>query len=164
MLIPNNSFASGIASSAKAGSRDAIANRITIHAAARPEETHLLERLHGAVCERGGWVLHRVHTWRYAARMVFEFPRDACIDLYGAMASLGLRLSPASHLMMTDLCRRTPYLFDVSSRSITVEDHASLDRATVYICSLEFIKVELCVRFEAQSQLGEAGFGAENAA
>lgn len=163
MLIPNNSSASSIAG-IKAGSRDATANRIVIHAGARPGQSQLLERLHGAICERGGWVLHRVHTWRQVARMVFEFPRDACIDLYSAMVSLGLQLSPASHLVMTDLCRRTPYLFDLSSRSIAVKDHASLDQATVYICSLEFIKVELCVHFEAQNQLGEGSFGAENAA
>jgi hypothetical protein len=77
------------------------------------------------------------------ARFVFEFPRDICIEIYSALVSVGLQLTPASHQLLTELCRCTPHVFDPSSRKLPAVDVATLDAATRYICSLEIIKVQL---------------------
>ena len=161
MQIQNSSIASALKiSNAKTGA--AKSNRVEIHATAKPEQTQVLWRLHQTVAESGGWVLHRVCARRGLARIVFEFPRDICMDVYAAMVSVGLELSTASHRLMADLCLRTPYLFDLSSRSVTVEDDASLDKATRYICSLEFVEIDLEVSFSRLP--GQSAFCAENAA
>lgn len=137
---------------------------VEIAAWAPQGQVRLLRMLYKAICDDGGWVLHCVYTRLHSARVVFEFPRDICVDIYSSMVSLGLELSPASHLIMADLCRCTPYLFDFSSRGIAVVDSASLDKATGYICSLEFIKTELSVSFVAERELHGADSYAENAA
>ena len=162
MQIQNSSIAAGIGKTGNTKPAKMKSNRVEIHAIAEPEQTQVLWRLHRTVAESGGWVLHRVCARRGLARMVFEFPRDICIDVYAAMVSLGLELSTASHRLMADLCLCTPYLFDLSSRSITVEDDASLDKATRYICSLEFVEIDLAISFSRLP--GQSAFCAENAA
>lgn len=162
MQIQNSSIAAGISKIGNPTPARVKSNRVEIHAIAESEQTQVLWRLHRTVAEHGGWVLHRVCARRGLARMVFEFPRDICVDVYAAMVSLGLELSTSSHRLMADLCLRTPYLFDLSSRSIPVEDNASLDKATRYICSLEFVEVDLAVSFSRLP--GHSAFCAKNAA
>ena len=74
---------------------------------------------------------------------MFELPRDICIEVYSALVSVGLQLTAASHNLLTELCRCTPNVFDLSSRTLPAVDGATLDDATRYICSLEIIKVQL---------------------
>lgn len=85
--------------------------------------------------------------------LLFEFPRDLCAEVYGALVSLGLQLSDRSHLALTELCRCTPHLFDSPYRTLAVHDAASLARATDYICSLEIIQAELHVRWESAAKM-----------
>jgi hypothetical protein len=134
---------------------------IQIAASTARRQTQILSGLNRVIGDGGGWVHHQLHARPGLARMVFEFPRDICLDVYGAMVSLGLELSAASHRIMEELCRCTPYRCDLSGRRMAVEDSPSLQQATAYLCSLEFLRVELSVRFAAA---GESESYAEYAA
>lgn len=107
----------------------------------------VLPVLHGLICDCGGWILNRGLVEPGLAHFVFEFPRDICVEIYSAIVSTGLELTAGSHRALTELCRCTPYLFDVPSRTVTAVDQSSLDESTRYICSLEIIKAELNIQF-----------------
>src|ERR1700685_3973344 len=106
-------------------------------------QSMVIPQLSGVIPDCGGWIRSRSYIEPGRARFVFEFPRDICVEIYSALVSIGLQLTDASHLLLTELCRCTPHLFDVSSRNIPAVDEATLDAATRYICSLQIIKVQL---------------------
>jgi hypothetical protein len=39
--------------------------------------------------------------------MLFEFERQACVDIYSILIAAGLELSPNGHLRFTELCQCT---------------------------------------------------------
>ena len=127
----------------------------TVELAASLPEGHfqVLPMLHGVLCECGGWIVSRGCVEPGLVRVVFEFPRDICVEIYSALVSLGLELSSHSHRVLAELCRCTPYLFDSPSIAMTAVDAISLDESTKDICSLEIVKVELYVRFVSQAAL-----------
>ncbi len=125
-----------------------------------PEDQLLVvSRLSGLIPDCGAWIRSRSYLEPGTARFVFEFPRDICVDVYGVLVSVGLQLTAASHQLLTELCRCTPHVFDLSSRKLPAVDGATLDAATRYICSLEIIKVQLQIWMvkeeEMEMQLGE---------
>jgi hypothetical protein len=69
------------------------------------------------------------------------------------LVSVGLQLTAASHNLLTELCRCTPNVFDLSSRTLPAVDGATLDDATRYICSLEIIKVQLQIWMVNEDEL-----------
>ena len=107
------------------------------------DQSTIVPRLTGHIPDCGGWIRSRSSAAPGTARFVFEFPRDVCVEIYSVLVSVGLQLTAASHLLLTELCRCTPHLFDASLRDLPAVDQASLDVATRYICSLEIIKVHL---------------------
>ena len=107
------------------------------------DQSTVVPRLSGIIPDCGAWIRSRSYIEPGTARFVFEFPRDICLEIYSALVSVGLQLTTTSHLLLTELCRCTPHLFDPSSRHIPAVDGATLDAATRYICSLEIIKVQL---------------------
>jgi hypothetical protein len=123
------------------------------------DQSLVVPRLSGLIPDCGGWIRSRSYVEPGTARFVFEFPRDICVEIYGMLVSVGLQLTAASHLVLTELCRCTPHIFDRSSRKLSAVDGASLDAATRYICSLEIIKVQLQIWMvkeeELETQLGE---------
>jgi hypothetical protein len=129
-------------------------NSIVELAATLPDgQSQVLVSLHGVICDCGGWVLNRGLTQPGLVRFLFEFPRDVCVEIYSALVSFGLDLTPHSHRVLAELCRCTPYLFDLPSRTIRAVDAPSLEASTEYLCSLEIVKVELYVQFAAQQTL-----------
>jgi hypothetical protein len=56
-------------------------------------------------------------------------------------------------LLLTELCRCTPNVFDPSARNLPAEDVATLDVATRYICSLEIVKVQLQIWMVNEAEL-----------
>lgn len=124
---------------------------IKIEASLIEGQTLALPTLHGIVNDCGGWVLSRDRLQPTVTYFLFEFPRDICVEIYSALVSVGLDLAPASHHRMAELCRCTPYLFDLPSRTVKAVDEASLDETTKYICALEIVQVELIVEFVAQA-------------
>ena len=126
-----------------------------------PEDQSLVvPRLSGLIPDCGAWIRSRSYVEPGTARFVFEFPRDICVEIYSALVSVGLQLTASSHLLLTELCRCTPHVFDLPSRKLPAVDGATLDAATRYICSLEIIKVQLQIWMvkeeELKLQLGEA--------
>lgn len=107
------------------------------------DQSTVVPRLSGVIPDCGAWIRSRSYVEPGTARFVFEFPRDICIEVYSALVSVGLQLTAASHNLLTELCRCTPNVFDLSSRTLPAVDGATLDDATRYICSLEIIKVQL---------------------
>ena len=107
------------------------------------DQSQVVPRLSGLIPDCGAWIRSRSYVEPGTARFVFEFPRDICVEIYSALVSVGLQLTTTSHLLLTELCRCTPNVFDLSSRTLPAVDGATLDAATRYICSLEIIKVQL---------------------
>jgi hypothetical protein len=112
--------------------------------------------LHGVIYKAGGWILSRSYFEASTANVVFEFPRDISIEIYGALVSLGLEFVPSSHLALAELCRCAPYLFDLPARSILAADEASLEEATIDLCALEIVKIELDIQFGAEQMSSAA--------
>jgi hypothetical protein len=135
-------------------------NVIKIEAFLLDGQTLILPTLHGIIYDCGGWVLSRDYLEPNVACFLFEFPRDICVEIYSSLVSVGLDLDPPSHRVLAELCRCTPYLFDLPSRTIKAMDQASLDEATRYICSLEIVQVQLIVQFVAQTAMHSDGTGA----
>jgi hypothetical protein len=116
-------------------------------------QSMVVPQLSGVIPDCGAWIRSRSYVAPGTARLVFEFPRDICIEIYSAMVSVGLQLTAASHLLMTELCRCTPNVFDLSARKLPAVDVATLDVATRYICSLEIIKVQLQIWMVNEKEL-----------
>ena len=113
----------------------------------------VVPHLSGVIPDCGGWIRSRSYTEPGTARFVFEFPRDICVEIYSALVSVGLQLTAASHSALTELCRCTPHVFDLASRTLPAMDVATLDAATRYICSLEIIKVQLQIWMVKEEEL-----------
>ncbi len=107
------------------------------------DQSLVVPRLSGLLPDCGAWIRSRSYVEPGTARLVFEFPRDICVEIYSALVSVGLQLSPTSHMLLTELCRCTPHVFDTAARQLPAIDGETLDAATRYICSLEIVKVQL---------------------
>ncbi|MGP8252049.1 MAG: hypothetical protein ACLQHF_08450 [Terracidiphilus sp.] len=76
-------------------------------AVATDEPAHLVQTLTGAILGCGGWVLCRGANDTGTINMLFEFERQACIDIYSVLVGAGLELSQAGHMRFTELCQCT---------------------------------------------------------
>jgi hypothetical protein len=71
------------------------------------EPAHLVKALTGAILGCGGWVLSRGANDTGTVNMLFEFERQACVEIYSVMIAAGLDLSQAGHIRFTELCQCT---------------------------------------------------------
>lgn len=71
------------------------------------EPGRLVQTLTGAILGCGGWVLSRGTNDAGAVSMLFEFERQACVDIYSVLIAVGLDLSRTGHLRFTELCQCT---------------------------------------------------------
>ena len=71
------------------------------------EPGRLVKLVTGAILGCGGWVLSRGANDAGVVSLLFEFERSQCIDMYSALVSSGVELSPNGHLGFTELCRCT---------------------------------------------------------
>ena len=71
------------------------------------EPSRLVQFLTGAILGCGGWVLSRGADDSGAVNMLFEFERQACVDIYSVLIAAGLELSQSGHLRFTELCQCT---------------------------------------------------------
>jgi hypothetical protein len=71
------------------------------------EPARLVQTLTGAILGCGGWVLSRGASDAGAVTMLFEFERQACVDIYSVMIAAGLELSQSGHIRFTELCQCT---------------------------------------------------------
>jgi hypothetical protein len=71
------------------------------------EPGRLVQALTGAILGCGGWVLRRWTNDRGLVSMLFEFERQACVDIYSILMAAGLELSQGGHIRFTELCQCT---------------------------------------------------------
>ena len=71
------------------------------------EPSRLVKTLTGGILGCGGWVLSRGASDSGTVNMLFEFERQACLDIYSVLIAAGLELSQCGHLRFTELCQCT---------------------------------------------------------
>jgi hypothetical protein len=71
------------------------------------EPSRLVPVLTGAILGCGGWVLSRGANDTGTVNMLFEFERQACVDIYSVLIAAGLELSQNGHIRFTELCQCT---------------------------------------------------------
>jgi hypothetical protein len=71
------------------------------------EPGRLVQTLTGAILGCGGWVLSRGANDTGTINMLFEFERNACMEIYSLLIAAGLELSQSGHLRFTELCQCT---------------------------------------------------------
>ncbi len=71
------------------------------------EPSRLVQALTGAILGCGGWVLSRGANDGGTVSMLFEFERQACVDIYSVLIASGLELSQSGHIRFTELCQCT---------------------------------------------------------
>jgi hypothetical protein len=71
------------------------------------EPCRLVHTLTGAILGCGGWVLSRGSNDSGAVNMLFEFERQACVDIYTILIASGIELSRNGHIRFTELCQCT---------------------------------------------------------
>jgi hypothetical protein len=71
------------------------------------EPGRLVQTLTGAILGCGGWGLSRGANDHGAIDMLFEFERNACVEIYSVLIAAGLELSQSGHLRFTELCQCT---------------------------------------------------------
>jgi hypothetical protein len=71
------------------------------------EPARLVQTLTGAILGCGGWVLSRGANDTGMVNMLFEFERQACVEIYSLLIAAGLELSQSGHIRFTELCQCT---------------------------------------------------------
>lgn len=78
-----------------------------MQAVSAEEPSRLVQSLTGAILGCGGWVLSRSATDTGCINMLFEFERQACVDIYSVLIAAGVELSRNGHIRFTELCQCT---------------------------------------------------------
>ena len=71
------------------------------------EPSRLVKTLTGGILGCGGWVLSRGASDSGTVSLLFEFERQACLDIYSVLIASGLELSQNGHVRFTELCQCT---------------------------------------------------------
>jgi hypothetical protein len=71
------------------------------------EPAWLVQNLTGAILGCGGWVLSRGSNDSGTVSLLFEFERQACVEVYSLLIAAGLELSQNGHIRFTELCQCT---------------------------------------------------------
>jgi hypothetical protein len=71
------------------------------------EPGRLVQSLTGAILGCGGWVRSRGANDMGTINMLFEFERQACVEIYSVLVATGLELSQSGHIRFTELCQCT---------------------------------------------------------
>jgi len=80
---------------------------IEMRAISAEEPAQLVQTLTGAILGCGGWVLSRGANNAGAISVLFEFERQACVEIYTVLIASGLELSQDGHVRFTELCQCT---------------------------------------------------------
>jgi hypothetical protein len=78
---------------------------LQITGASLEEPGRLVCDLTGAILGCGGWVLSRSSNDTGLVRLLFEFERQACVDVYSILIAAGIELSQGGHIRFTELCQ-----------------------------------------------------------
>src|SRR6478672_8070514 len=78
---------------------------LEMKAVSAEEPSRLVKTLTGGILGCGGWVLSRGASDSGTVNLLFEFERQACLDIYSVLIAAGLELSQAGHVRFTELCQ-----------------------------------------------------------
>jgi hypothetical protein len=91
-------------------------------AVAVEEPARLVHTLSGAILGCGGWVLSRGANDTGTVNMLFEFERQACVDIYSVLIAAGVELSQSGHIRFTELCQCTrSHLIDCGTEIASID-------------------------------------------
>jgi hypothetical protein len=80
---------------------------LEMKAVSEVEPSRLVGILTGGILGCGGWILSRGASDSGIVNMLFEFERQACVDIYSVLIAAGIELSQSGHLRFTELCQCT---------------------------------------------------------
>ena len=80
---------------------------LEMKAVSAEEPSRLIKILAGGILGCGGWVLSRGASDTGTVSMLFEFERQACLEIYSVLIASGLELSQSGHVRFTELCQCT---------------------------------------------------------
>jgi hypothetical protein len=95
---------------------------LEMKAVSMEEPSRLAKTLTGAILGCGGWVLSRGASDSGTVSMLFEFERQACLDIYSVLIAAGLELNPSGHIRFTELCQCTRSRQEECGREIASVD------------------------------------------
>ncbi|MGB6975602.1 MAG: hypothetical protein WBD67_13045 [Terracidiphilus sp.] len=78
-----------------------------MRAVSAEEPVRLVQTLTGAILGCGGWMLSRGASDTGVVSLLFEFERQACLDIYSILVGAGLELSQNGHSQLTELYQCT---------------------------------------------------------
>jgi hypothetical protein len=96
-----------MAPNSSAGQQISIPWAMQMKAISVEEPSRLVQTLTGAILGCGGWVLSRGANDTGTISMLFEFERQACVDIYSVLIAAGVELSQTGHIRFTELCQCT---------------------------------------------------------
>jgi hypothetical protein len=98
---------------------------LQLRAVSAQEPARLVQFLTGAILGCGGWVLSRGANDNGTVSLLFEFERQACIDIYSVLIASGVELSQTGHIHFTELCQCTRNQFECGTdiASVDLEIH-----------------------------------------
>jgi hypothetical protein len=95
---------------------------LEMKAVSAEDPSRLVRTLTGGILGCGGWVLSRGASDTGMVTMLFEFERQACVDIYSVLIAAGLELSQNGHIRFTELCQCTRNRHDDCSTEIASVD------------------------------------------
>jgi hypothetical protein len=105
-----------------AGQTMSIPWAMQMKAASIEDPSRLVQTLTGAILGCGGWVLSRGASDTGTVTMLFEFERQACVEIYSVMIAAGLELSQSGHIRFTELCQCTrSHQYDCGSEIASID-------------------------------------------
>ncbi len=78
-----------------------------MQAVAVAEPDRLVRDLSAMIVGSGGWILSRGVSDTGAIKLLFEFERRTCVDIYSGVVGAGVELSRDGHIRFTELCQCT---------------------------------------------------------
>lgn len=91
----------------------------------------LVKTLTSVILDSGGWMLSRGASDTGRVNMLFEFERQACVDIYSALVEAGVELGQSDHVRLTELCNCT-----FGHQEDCATEIASID-LNIQTCSIE---------------------------
>jgi hypothetical protein len=86
------------------------------------DPSRLVQSLTGAILGCGGWVLRRGANDTGKVNILFEFERQACVDIYTLLIAAGVELNRNAHTRFTELCQCTRSQAEVCATEIASID------------------------------------------
>jgi hypothetical protein len=92
---------------------------LEIKAVSAVEPSQLVRMVTGAILGCGGWILTRSMSDSGRVTILFEFERQACVEIYTVLIASGIEPNRSGHLRMTELCQCTRNQFTACGAEIT---------------------------------------------